>query len=114
MASRTNKRGIASKKAQLQKQAGRMKGAKRFDYPRRKLGLDEAKELGIVGSEVNPKGHAYNWFLKGRKICRETRLRVDPDGYRYVRLPSGGSDFVEVPVSGWLRKRLAKSTRSSF
>lgn len=111
MASRTNKRGIAAKKSQLQKQAGRMKGAQRFTYPKRKLSLEEAKELGIVGSEVNPKGHAYNRFLKGRKICRETRLRVDPDGWRYIRTPSGGSDFVEVPVGGWLRKKLIKNTR---
>lgn len=43
MASRTNKQGIAKKKAQQQKQASRLKGAKRFDYPRRKLDLEEAK-----------------------------------------------------------------------
>ena len=34
---RTNKRGIAAKKAQIQKQAGRLKGLKRFNYPKRKL-----------------------------------------------------------------------------
>lgn len=107
---RTNKRGIASKKAQLQKQAGLTKGTKRFTYPKRKLSLEEAKEIGAVGAETNPQGHTYNWFLKGRKICWETRLRVDPDGWRYIRTPSGGSDFVEVPVSGWLRKRLMKAT----
>lgn len=45
MASRTNKQGIAKKKAQQQKQASRLKGAKRFDYPRRKLDLEEAKML---------------------------------------------------------------------
>ena len=110
MASRTNKQGIAAKKAQLHKQAGRMKGAKRFDYPKRKLDLEDAKEMHVVGVQVNPKGHAYTWFMKGRKICRETRLRVDPDGFRYIRTPSGGSDFVEVPTSGWLRKRLIKNT----
>lgn len=111
MASRTNKRGIAAKKAQLQKQAGRMKGTRRFEYPKRKLSIEEAKELGVVGAETNPAGRTYNRFLKGRKICRETRLRVDPDGYRYIKTPSGGSDFVEVPVSGWLRKKLIKNTR---
>lgn len=111
MGARTNKRGIAAKKNQLQKQAGRMKGAQRFTYPKRKLGLEEAKELGIVGAESNPKGHTYNWFLKGRKICRETRLRIDPDGWRYTKTPSGGSNFVEVPVGGRLRKKLMKNTR---
>lgn len=114
MASRTNKRGIAAKKAQLHKQAGRMKGAQRFTYPKRKLGLEEAKQLGIVGAETNPKGNTYNWFLKGRKICWETRLRIDPDGYRYVRTPSGGSDFVEVPITGWLRKKLSKNTQRGY
>jgi len=48
MASRTNKRGIAAKKSQLQKQAKKFKGAKKFTYPKRKLDLEEAKELGII------------------------------------------------------------------
>ena len=111
---RTNKRGIAAKKAQIQKQAGRMKGLQRFTYPKRKLTLEDAKEMGVVGTQTNPKGHTFNWFLKGRKVCWETRLRVDPDGWRFVRTPSGGSDFVEVPVGGWLRKKLAKTTRSAM
>ncbi len=55
MASRTNKKGIAQKKVQLQKQAKRLKGVKRFEYPKRKLDLEEAKELGIVGVAKNPK-----------------------------------------------------------
>lgn len=106
---RTNKRGIAAKKAQIQKQAGRMKWLKRFNYPKRKLWIGEAKECGAVGAQTNPKGNTYNWFLKGRKVCRETRLRVDPDGYRYIKTPGWGSTFVEVPISGWLRKKLNKS-----
>lgn len=48
MASRTNKRGIAAKKAQIKKQAARTKGLQRFTYPKRKLSLDDAKEAGIV------------------------------------------------------------------
>ena len=110
MASRTNKQGIAKKKSIQQKQANRLKGSKRFDYPRRKLTIEEAKDLGVVGVNKNPKGHEYNRFLRGRKICRETRLRLDPDGYRYIRTPSGGSEMVSVPVSGWTRARLRKST----
>lgn len=106
---RTNKRGIAAKKAQIQKQAAGMKGLQRFTYPKRKLSLEEAKQLGVVGAETNPKGHTFNRFLRGRKVCWETRLRVDPDGWRYIRTPSGGSDFVEVPIGGWLRKKLMKS-----
>ncbi len=111
MGARTNKRGIAAKKNQLQKQAGRTKGVQRFTYPKRKLSIEEAKEQGIVGAETNPKGHTYNWFLKWRKICRETRLRIDPDGRRYTKTPSGASNFVEVPVGGRLRKKLVKNTR---
>ncbi|MBS8122184.1 hypothetical protein [Candidatus Vampirococcus lugosii] len=105
---RTNKKGIAAKKAQLAKQAGRLKGQKRFNYPKRNLSIELAKELSVVGAKMNPAGREYNWFLRGRKICWETGLRVDPDGYRLVRLPSGGLEFVEVPVSGWVRKKLRK------
>ena len=111
MASRTNKQGIAKKKAQQQKQASRMKGAKRFDYPRRKLDLEEAKELGVVGEWTNAKGATYNRFLRGRKVCWETRLRTDPDGYRYIRTPSGGSEMVIAPSSGWTRTKMKKIMR---
>ncbi len=45
---RTNKRGIAAKKAQIQKQASRTKGLQRFTYPKRKLSLEDAKEAGVV------------------------------------------------------------------
>ena len=55
MASRTNKQGIAKKKAQQAKQASRVRGSRRFDYPKRKLELEEAKELGIIGVYTNPK-----------------------------------------------------------
>jgi len=112
MASRTNKRGIAAKKRQLQKQAQRKKGEK--SYPKRKLSLEEAKQLGVVIAKENPAGHLYHRFARGRKVCRETRLRVDRDGYRLVKLPSGGYDFVQVPISGWIRKKLAKAARRSI
>jgi len=108
---RTNKRGIAAKKAQIKKQANRTKWLQRFTYPKRKLSLEEAKEAGVVGAETNPAGHTYNRFLRGRKVCRETRLRVDPDGWRYTKRPSGGSLFVEVPISGWLRKKMANLSK---
>jgi len=45
MASRTNKQGIAKKKAQQSKQANRLKGMKRFEYPKRKLTLEEGKDF---------------------------------------------------------------------
>lgn len=106
---RTNKRWIAAKKAQQQKQADRLRWSKRFDYPKRKLELEEAKELWVVGIYVNPRWSEYNRFIRGRKICRETRLRVDPDGYRYIRTPAGWSEMVQVPISGWLRTRMRKS-----
>ena len=111
MASRTNKKGIAAKKRQLQKQASRRKGEKKFSYPKRKLNLEEAKELWVVGAKTNPKNNTYHRFLKWRKICWETRLRVDPDGYRLIKLPSWGLDFVEVPISWWLRRKLVKNNR---
>lgn len=109
MASRTNKRWIAAKKAQSQKQAARLRGSKRFEYPKRKLDLQDAKDNGAVGVVKNPKWTEYHRFLRGRKVCRETRVRVDPDGYRYIKTPSGGSETVSVPVSGWLRNKLRKS-----
>ncbi|MDR2189948.1 MAG: hypothetical protein LBP53_01870 [Candidatus Peribacteria bacterium] len=111
MASRTNKQGIAKKKALQQKQATRLKGAKRFDYPKRKLDVAEAKEWGVIGIMTNPKGTTSHRFLRGRKVCRETRLRVDTDGYRYIKTPSGGSEMVFVPASGWTRARLRKNLR---
>lgn len=109
MASRTNKQGIAAKKAQLQKQASRTKGQKKWEYPKRKISLDDGKEFGFIGSQTNPKGNTYHWFLRGRKTCWETRMRVDPDGRRFVKLPSGGSDFVQTHLSGWGRRKLLKT-----
>ncbi len=108
---RTNKQGIASKKAQQAKQAKNTKGQKRFEYPKRTLSVDEGKELGVMWVQTNPKGVSYHWFLGGRKICYETRMRIDPDGYRFVRLPSGGSDYVSVGMSGWARKKVMKSLK---
>ena len=109
---RTNKQGIAKNKPLQQKQANRTKGAKKYDYPKRKLTLEEGKDLGVIGIWSNPKGHEYHWFLRGRKTCRETRLRVDPDGFRYIRTPSGASEMVEVPVAGWMRTKLRKAVTS--
>lgn len=48
---------------------------------------------------TNPKGATYNRFLRGRKVCWETRLRTDPDGYRYIRTPAGASEIVLAPSS---------------
>ncbi|GHW02266.1 hypothetical protein AGMMS50249_0520 [candidate division SR1 bacterium] len=111
MASRTNKQGIAKKKAQQQKQASRTKGARKFDYPKRKLDLNDGKERGAIGVVSNPKGNEYHRFLRGRKVCRETRLRTDPDGYRFIKTPSGGSEVVFAPTSGRTRNKLRKSMR---
>ncbi len=112
MASRTNKKGIAQKKVQLQKQAKRLKGVKKFEYPKRRLDLEQAKEIGIIGVVTNPKGADYHWFLRGRKVCWETRLRVDPDGYRMIRTPSGGTEVVSVQTSGWVRGKFKKMLNS--
>lgn len=106
---RTNKQGIAKKKSQQQRQATRLRGHKKFEYPKRKLTMEDAKELGVVGVVKNPKGHDYARFLRGRKVCRETRLRTDPDGYRFIRTPSGGSEVVDAPQSGWTRGKLRKA-----
>lgn len=110
--SRTNKQGIAAKKAQQAKQAKRNKGAKRFEYPKRNLWLQEAKDLWVIGVSTNPKGREYHRFLRWRRICRETRLKIDPDGYRQIVLPSGSTDFVEVMMSGRVRSKLIKGMRS--
>lgn len=109
MASRTNKQWIAKKKAVQSKQANRLKWMKKFEYPKRKLTLEEAKDLWVIGIWVNPKWHEYNRFLRWRKMCRETRLRMDPDGYRYIRTPAGWSEMVEVWVSGRSRSKLKKN-----
>lgn len=108
---RTNKRGIAAKKAVQQKQANRLKWGRRFEYPKRKVELEEAKEIGFVWAVTNPKGATYNRFLRWRKVCRETRLRTDPDGYRFIRTPSGWSEVVVAPMSWWISKKLRKSTK---
>jgi hypothetical protein len=39
---------LPKKKAQQAKQASRIRCSRRFDYPKRKLELEEAKELGVV------------------------------------------------------------------
>lgn len=109
MASRTNKQGIAKKKAQQSKQANRLKGMKRFEYPKRKLTLEEGKDFWAIWIYTNPKWHDYHRFLRGRKICWETRLRTDPDGFRYIRTPSGGSEMVTAPMSGWTRTKMRKN-----
>ena len=108
MASRTNKQWIAKKKAQLQKQASRTKWAKRFEYPKRRLDLNDGKDWGAIGVMTNPKWNTYHRFLRWRKVCWETRLRVDPDGYRFIKTPSWGSEMVYVPANGWTRGRLRK------
>jgi hypothetical protein len=110
---RTNKRGIAAKKAQLQKQASRMKGGRRFEYPKRKLSLEEAKDFGVVIPQTNPKGRVYHRFASGRKVCRETRLRIDPDGYRMIVTQKGSREMVEAPIGGWTRKQLMRKMNQS-
>jgi len=110
MASRTNKQGIAKKKSQQQKQANRLKGMKRFEYPKRKLSLEEGKDFGAIWIYTNPKWHEYHRFIRWRKICWETRLRIDPDGFRYIRTPSWASEMVSAPMSGWTRTKMRKNT----
>ena len=107
---RTNKKWIASKKAQLHKQAGITKWAKKFNYPKRRVSLEEAKNLWFVWAKVNPKWNTNHRFLRWRKICWETRLKVDSDAFAITKLPSGWLEFVEVPVGWWLRKKLMKSS----
>lgn len=109
MAARTNKRWIAAKKQQIKKQADRTKWAKRFTYPQRNLSIQDWKDLWAIWVKENPKGRTYHRFLKWRKVCYETRLRIDPDWYRLVKMPNWWLDFVEVPFSWWTRKKIIKS-----
>ena len=108
---RTNKKWIAAKKKQLQKQASRTKWARKFNYHKRKVSLDEAKNLWFVWAKTNPKWNTFHRFLKWRKICWETNLPIDSDWYALTKLPSGWLEFVERPIWWWLRKKLAKSNR---
>jgi hypothetical protein len=110
MASRTNKQWIAKKKAQQSKQANRLKWMKRFEYPKRKLTLEEGKDIWAIWVYTNPKWRDHHRFIRWRKICWETRLRIDPDWYRYIRTPSGGTEMVEAPMSGWTRTKLRKNS----
>lgn len=111
MASRTNKKWIAQKKAQLEKQAKRLKWAKRFEYPKRNISIEMAKELWIVWWKTNPKWRTNYRFLRWRKICWETRMRMDHDWYKLVKVPSWWLEFVEVMLSWWSRKKLIKNTK---
>lgn len=109
---RTNMAGIAKKKAAQQKAAKLRLWSKKFEYPKRNLWLTEAIEVWAIWAQTNPKWNTFHWFLRWRKICWETRLRVDTDGYRLVRLPSGWVDFVTVMQSWWTRKKLVKKLSS--
>ena len=109
---RTNMAWIAKKKAAQQKSAKLRLWTTKFEYPKRNLALDEAIANGVIWWQANPKWNTYHWFLRGRKICRETRLRVDTDWYRLVRLPSGWVDFVTVMQSWRTRKKLVKKLSS--
>ncbi len=109
---RTNMAWIAKKKAAQQKSAKLRLWTQKFEYPKRNLSLDEAMDAGVIWSQTNPKGNTYHWFLRWRKTCWETRLRVDTDGYRLVRLPSWSVDFVSVMQSGRTRKKLVKKLSS--
>jgi hypothetical protein len=71
------------------------------------------RRFGVVGVVKNPLGHEYHWFLKGRKICWETGVRVDPDGFRMVKPPAGGMEVVEIVPSGRLRRKLKNRVRKS-
>lgn len=106
---RTNKQGIAAKKAQQAKQAKRAAGTRRFDYPKRNVSLQDAKDMGFVWVVANPRWREFHWFLKWRKVCRETRLRIDPDWYRMVILPSWWSQMVQVMQSWRVRWKLIKN-----
>lgn len=109
---RTNMAWIAKKKAAQQKSAKLRLWSKKFEYPKRNLSLDEAIATWAIWWQENPRGNTFHWFMRGRKICRETRLRVDSDGYRLVRLPSGWVDFVTVMQSWRTRKKLVKKLSS--
>ncbi len=61
----------------------------RFKNPRQRLSLTEAKERGIVVPRKNPDGHIFHWFVKGRKACYETKMKFDPDGYRFYKNDGG-------------------------
>ena len=109
---RTNKKWIAQKKTQLQKQAKKFRWEKKFSYPKRRLDLEQAKEIWAIWVYTNPKWWEYHWFIRWRKVCRETRLRVDPDGYRMIRTPSWGTEMVSTNMSWWIRWKFKKMINS--
>ncbi len=117
MGGRTDKQWIRQRRQQLKKQKKkiRSKWEKRFKYPKRKLSLEKAKSLGIVGAKKNPAGNTYHWYLKWRKVCWETGIRVDPNGYRLFKPPSGsGYDFKKVQLTGRKKRKLRDATTNKY
>jgi hypothetical protein len=108
MAWRTNKQRIAKKKAQQAKQASRMKWAKRFDYPKRSLDLKTWMEIWAIHEVTNPAWNTWHWFFRWRKVCFETRLRTDPDWYRYIRTPNWWMNVVSAPQTWYVRRKMSK------
>lgn len=80
--SRTDKQGIARSK-QLQQKFNRIKGLNMQPFYANiaKKSLQQAKDDGDIYVIVNPLGHTFHWYRRGRKSCFETGLKIDPDGY---------------------------------
>ncbi len=80
---RTNKRGIAKSK-QMQSKKGKKQKADDMQSYYKKIASQKIEDLklnGLAKEVVNPLGRAYFWFTRWRKVCLNTKLKFDPDGF---------------------------------
>ena len=80
---RTNKRGIAKSKQQQSKKGKKQKCDDMQGHFKKiaSMKLDDLKLNWLAKEVVNPLWRAYFWFTKWRKVCLDTKLKFDPDGF---------------------------------
>ncbi len=102
---RTNKQGIAKKKAQQAKQ----KALSWWNKTK--------QEDGLKRDYTNPLWSSYTRFMRsGKRINDTTSCREDPDGYRIKRKPSWGEPTFEHvgKASRAYRRYVKKAHRMSL
>ena len=79
---RTNKQGIAKKK-KLQVKSCKDRNIDMRDYWRgiARRSFEDQKINWNIKQVKDPSGKTYWWYTKGRKVCLETKLKLNPNGY---------------------------------
>ena len=114
MASRTNKQGIAKKKAQLQKLKMLKVWAKRR-LKNKNLSEEEKIEKWFIFEMINPKWKKFSRDKSWRKvICLQTWMREDEDGYRLLFKPNSSElEYVYSGLNARLRRKLKRRKMKS-